>query len=101
MSATTTPAVPEQPQLTAGLELLGRTTFGDLHVDLYGTVSFVGSRIRDFDLEDVTLAGTTISLETVIPMTVWERLEEEAYDLYTKSLAYVPTYGAAGVWRAA
>ena len=83
-----------QPQLTADLELLGTSTLGDLRVDLYGAATVRGSHC-EVELEDVAIAGTTISVETVIDRKQWKRLEGEAWDQYTKALAYVRVGNAA------
>ncbi|MBY4947035.1 hypothetical protein K6V92_10435 [Cupriavidus respiraculi] len=68
----------DQPTMTQGLEVLGTGFFGDLRVELHGSVEYAGSRVSDVYLEDVTVAGTTISVRDCLDGKDWERLEEDA-----------------------
>ena len=86
--------IPGQPRMLDGLELLGTSTLGDLAVTMWGSATVRGSDC-EVELEDVAIAGTTISVETVIDRKQWKRLEGEAWDQYTKALAYVRVGNAA------
>lgn len=79
-------ALSHQPQLCKGLELLGTGFVGDVLVELWGKAHFVGSRFDEVDLEDVVLAGTTVSLATMIDAKKWNSLTIDADRSYEKSL---------------
>lgn len=83
----------EQPKLYDGLELLGHWFLGDTKIDCYGTVHYAGSRVQDLYVEDITVAGTKISLREAMGAKEWERMEEEVRDQYARSL------GAVANWR--
>ena len=90
----------DQPEVLPGLEHLGSSFFGDVRVDLHGSVHYVGSRIEDIDLEDVTITGTTISLRDSLDSKEWARLQREAIEQYERSLVYVPDHRGADRWIA-
>lgn len=93
--------IPGQPEMLTGLEYLGTAFFGDVRVDLHGSVHYVGSRIEDIDLEDVTIAGTTISLRDSLSNTEWTRLQRDAIEQYEGSLVAVTDWRGNVNWRAA
>lgn len=104
MATTTHPnliKVEGQPEMLTGLEHLGSSFFGDVRVDLHGSVHYVGSRIEDIDLEDVTIAGTTISLRDSLNHTEWTRLQRDAREQYESSLVAVTDWRGNVNWRAA
>lgn len=104
MTATTTQDlihVPDQPQVFDGLEYLGTSHFGDIRVNLLGTVHYVGTRISDIDLEDVAIAGTTISLRDSLDSAEWARLQREAIEQYERGLVAVTDWRGRVTWRAA
>lgn len=70
-----------QPQLVADkrMQKLGTVHYGDLLVDLHGVVDR-----GEVDLWAVTLAGTMVSLESVIDKRkgrAWDDLQQEAQDI--------------------
>jgi hypothetical protein len=75
-----------QPQLTKGMEYLGQGFCGDVLVEFWGKAHFVGSRLEDVDLEDLVLAGTKVSLLTMISKKQWDSLEIDALHAYEDSL---------------
>lgn len=91
----------EQPSLMDGLELLGHWKVGDVRVDCYGTVKFVGSRFRDLYVEDIAIAGTKISLKECIGGREWERMEEEVRDQYLRSVTVMNDWRGRVLHRAA
>lgn len=93
--------VPGQPEMLSGLEHLGSSFFGDVRVDLHGSVHYIGSRIEDIDLEDVTITGTTISLRDSLSNTEWMRLQRDAREQYESSLVAVTDWRGNVNWRAA
>lgn len=105
MPATTTQpdlvTIPGQPEMLTGLEYLGTTHWGDVLVDLHGSVYWVGSRIGDIDLEDVTITGTTISLRDSLDNAEWARLQREAIEQYERGLIAVTDWRGRVTWRAA
>lgn len=83
-------ALSHQPQLSKGLELLGLGHCGDVLVEFWGKSYFIGSRLQEVDLEDIVLAGTKVSLITMLSKKRWDALEIDARNAYEDSL-----YGAA------
>lgn len=79
-------ALSHQPQRCKGLELLGLGHCGDVLVEFWGKSHFVGSRLQDVDLEDIVLAGTKVSLITMISKKQWDSLEIDAFHAYEDSL---------------
>ncbi|QKW95359.1 hypothetical protein [Ralstonia phage RPZH6] len=69
-------ALAKQPQLTAGLELLGEGHLGDVRVEFYGMVHHFGSEI-DVDLEEIALAGTQVSLISMVSVKQWLAIERD------------------------
>lgn len=69
-------ALAKQPQLTAGLDLLGEGHLGDVRVEFYGKVHRFGREI-DVDLEEIALAGTTVSMSTLVGVARWKKIEDE------------------------
>lgn len=92
--------IPGQPEMLTGLEYLGTAFFGDVRVDLHGSVYWIGSRIGDIDLEDVTISGTTVSLRDSLDSKEWARLQREAIEQYERSLVCVPDHRGADRWVA-
>lgn len=103
-ATTTTPElikVEGQPEMLTGLEHLGSSFFGDVRVNLLGTVHYVGTRIADIDLEDVAIAGTTISLRDSLDAAEWARLQREAVEQYERGLVAVTDWRGNVSWRTA
>ena len=82
-------ALAEQPQISAGYELLGVGHFAELHVEFYGTAYLIGKRLEEVDLEDVVLSGTKVSLNSAVLRVgakEWDDMEQQAFDSYENSL---------------
>ncbi|CAH0532122.1 hypothetical protein UAM5_00005 [Ralstonia phage UAM5] len=69
-------ALAQQPQITSGLDYLGEGHLGDLRVEFYGKVHRFGRRI-EVDLEEIALAGTTLSMNTLVSVHRWRKIEDE------------------------
>ena len=74
-------ALAGQPQLAKGrkTQLIGHGHLGDVAVDLWGEIDR-----GELDLDDVTLAGTTVSLSSVIDSKKWDSLQAEAQAAYDR-----------------
>ncbi|MEL6237054.1 MAG: hypothetical protein AAFO57_00295 [Pseudomonadota bacterium] len=77
-------ALAAQPQLAKGqkTQLIGHGFLGDVAVDLWGEIDR-----GELDLDDVTLAGTTVSLESlpgIKDKKVWDSLQADAQAAYDK-----------------
>lgn len=73
-------ALAKQPHLTAGLELLGEGHLGDVRVEFYGKVHYFGRGFGSgvsVDLEEIALAGTTVSMSTLVGVARWKKIEDE------------------------
>ncbi|WVS23939.1 hypothetical protein QkW1_16 [Ralstonia phage QkW1] len=73
-------ALAQQPQLTDGLELLGEGYLGDVRVEFYGKVHYFGRGFGSgvsVDLEEIALAGTTVSMSTLVGVARWKKIEDE------------------------
>lgn len=74
--------VPGQPEAMKSVEHLCDSHFGDVKVELRGSVEYRGRLNSAVELQDVVLAGTTISIESALSATQWEnfcRIAQEAY----------------------
>lgn len=69
-------ALAQQPQLVPGLDKLGECCLGDVRVDLYGKLLHFGRRV-EVDIEDITLAGTTVSMSTLVGVKRWKKIEDD------------------------
>lgn len=72
----------QQPQIDVKnkhISIIGHGSFGDLSVDLYGAVD-----CGELDLWDVAMAGTTVSLSSVISGYQWDDLQQYAQDAYDR-----------------
>jgi len=71
-------ALAQQPQLIADkrMEKLGTVHYGDLLVDLHGV-----NDCGEVDLWAVTLADTSVTLESLIDGDSWDELQQEAQDI--------------------
>ncbi|QMV32495.1 hypothetical protein KMC50_gp37 [Ralstonia phage Claudette] len=69
-------ALANQPQIVSGLTKIGESHLGDVRVDLYGDVHHFKHGV-DIDLEDIALAGTQVSLRTMVGMKRWIEIEND------------------------
>lgn len=72
-------ALASQPQLAKGqkTQLIGHGFLGDVAVDLWGEIDR-----GELDLDDVALAGTTVSLSSLIGSKKWDSLQADAQAAY-------------------
>lgn len=70
----------QHPQIVDGLELLGDGFLGDVRVEFYGKVHYFGRGFGSgvsVDLEEIALAGTTVSMSTLVGVARWKKIEDE------------------------
>ncbi|TXD58828.1 hypothetical protein FUT88_13180 [Ralstonia sp. TCR112] len=72
-------ALAAQPQVAKDnrIQLIGSGSFGDLAVDFWGVVDR-----GEVDLWDVALAGTSVSMTSVITGKQWDDLQNDAQSIY-------------------
>lgn len=78
-------ALAQQPQITPGLELLGEGHLGDVRVEFYGKVYDFG-RGPAVDMEDIALAGTKVSMRTLVGVKRWTQIETEIVERMLRNL---------------
>ncbi|UWI83494.1 hypothetical protein [Ralstonia phage BHDT_So9] len=70
----------QHPQIVSGLDKLGEGFLGDVRVEFYGEVHYLGRGFGggvSVDLEEIALAGTTVSMSTLVGAARWEKIEAE------------------------
>lgn len=78
-------AIAQQPQIVEGLELLGEGHLGDVRVEFYGKVYDFG-RGPAVDMEDIALAGTKVSMRTLVGVKRWTQIETEIVERMLRNL---------------
>lgn len=69
-------ALAKQPQITPSVDKLGEGFLGDVSVEFYGKVHHFGREI-EVDLEEIALAGTTVSMSTTVNLKQWLAIERD------------------------
>lgn len=75
-------ALRQQPQIDVKdkrMSIIGHGSFGDVNVDLYGVID-----CGELDLWDVAIAGTRVSLSSVVTSKQWDDLQQYAQDAYDR-----------------
>lgn len=78
--------IPDQPQALSGIEHLCDSHIGDVKVELRGSVEYRGRLNSSVELEDVVIAGTTISIESALSPKQWEDFRRIAQEAYNRAL---------------
>ncbi|QMV33112.1 hypothetical protein KMC49_gp44 [Ralstonia phage Firinga] len=78
-------ALAKQPQIETGLDLLGEGFLGDVAVEFYGKLYDFG-RGPAVDMEDIALAGTTVSMRTLVSVKRWTEIETQILDRILRNL---------------